>query len=177
MIFRETELQGAFVIELEKKLDSRGFFARSWCQQEFKAHELDTRLVQCNISFNAKAGTLRGMHYQLAPYNEVKLVRCTRGSIYDVIIDLRPDSKTYKHHFGITLSADNYKMLYIPKGIAHGFQTLSDNTEIFYQMSEFYHPEYATGVRWDDPAFGIAWPSGTERIIAEKDQSWPDFLG
>jgi len=177
MIFRETELKGVFVIELEKKKDARGFFARTWCQQEFNAHGLDTSLVQCNISFNRKSGTLRGMHYQLAPYDEVKLVRCTHGSIYDVVIDLRPGSPTYKRHIGITLSADNYKMLYIPKGIAHGFQTLEDNTEIFYQMSEFYRPEYTAGVRWDDSTFDINWPPSRERIIAEKDRTWPDFSG
>jgi dTDP-4-dehydrorhamnose 3,5-epimerase len=175
MIYRETRLNGAFVIELEKNADSRGFFARTWCQREFQERGLNPRLVQCNISFNKKAGTLRGMHYQAAPCQEAKLVRCTRGSIFDVIIDLRPNSSTYKGHLGVRLSADEYTMLYIPEGFAHGFQTLVDNTEVFYQMSEFYSPEAATGVRWDDPVFGIAWPATRNRVISKKDMNWPFY--
>lgn len=168
MIFTETKLKGAYIIELKPMADERGFFARSWCQQEFEAHGLNPNLVQCNISFNKKKGILRGMHYQVAPHEEAKLVRCTKGAIYDVIIDLRPDSSTIKQWIAVELTAENYKMLYIPEGIAHGFQSLADNTEVFYQMSAFYYPECARGVRWDDPAFKIEWPEN-ERIISEKD--------
>jgi dTDP-4-dehydrorhamnose 3,5-epimerase len=174
MIFTETPLKGAFVIEPEIIKDERGFFARTFCQEEFTSRGLNPNVAQCNISFNSKKGTLRGMHYQTEPYAEVKLVRCTRGTIYDVIIDLRPNSATSKKWFAVELSADNRKMLYIPEGFAHGFQTLEDTTEVFYQMSEFYHIEYARGVRWDDPAFGIKWPTG-RRIIADRDRDHPDF--
>jgi dTDP-4-dehydrorhamnose 3,5-epimerase len=174
MIFMETNLKSSFLIELELRADERGFFARTWCQREFEAHGLQTRWVQCNISFNKKKGTLRGMHYQVAPYAEAKLVSCTRGAIYDVIIDLRYDSPTFKQWQGVNLTADNRQMLFIPEGFAHGFQTLDDDTEVFYQMSEFYAPDYAKGVRWDDPAFGIPWPID-ERIISERDRSYPDF--
>lgn len=174
MIFRETELPGAYAIDLERHSDERGFFARAWCQREFEEHGLNPRLVQCNISYNEGRGTLRGMHYQVPPHEEAKLVRCTRGSIYDVIIDLRSDSPTYKEHFGIELNDENRTMLYVPEGFAHGFLTLEDDTEIFYQMSEFYAPEAARGVRWDDPAFGIDWPAPV-RHIKDRDQSYPDF--
>ncbi len=149
------------------------FFARTFCQKEFEAHRLNPRLVQCNISFNKKKGTLRGMHYQAAPYEEAKLVRCTMGAIYDVIIDLRPQSPTYKQWIAEELSTENRKMLYIPGGFAHGFQTLEDNTEVFYQMSGYYAPEHATGVRWDDPTFGIKLPPERERLILLKDQDHP----
>ncbi len=176
MRFLETALQGAFIIELDKQEDERGFFARTWCQRAFIAHGLNPRLVQCNVSFNRRRGTLRGMHYQVAPYAEAKLVRCTRGAIYDVIIDLRPDSPTFTQWIAVELTADNHRMLYIPEQFAHGFQTLEDNTEVFYQMSEFYAPECARGVRWNDPAFAIAWPPA-ERIISERDRHYPDFLG
>lgn len=176
MIFWETKIKGAFLIELEPVEDERGFFARSWCQEEFKSRGLNPGLVQCNISFNHKKGTLRGMHYQTAPHEDAKLVRCTRGQIYDVIIDLRLQSPTYKQWLAVELSADNRKMLYIPEGFAHGFQTLTDNTEVFYQMSEFYHPECAEGVRWNDPAFGIRWPETVERIISAQDQNYPGYL-
>lgn len=169
MIFTETKLKGAYVIELERIEDERGFFARSWCQKEFEEHGLNSRLVQCNISFNKKKGTLRGMHYQAGPYEEAKLVRCTRGAIYDVIIDLRPDSDTFKQWIAEELSAKNQKMLYIPEGFAHGFQTLENDSEVFYQMSEFYHPECARGVRWDDPTFRIIWPPDNKRIISTRD--------
>jgi dTDP-4-dehydrorhamnose 3,5-epimerase len=176
VIFTETRLKGAFVLELERREDDRGFFARSWCQKEFEAHSLNSVVVQCNISFNRLKGTLRGMHYQAAPFEEAKLVRCTAGALYDVIIDLRPDSATYKQHVGEVLSAANYKMLYVPEGFAHGFQTLEDATEIFYQMSQFYSPEHARGVRYNDPAFGIQWMIG-EPVIADRDRDYPDFNG
>ncbi|WP_449245244.1 dTDP-4-dehydrorhamnose 3,5-epimerase [Desulfobacca acetoxidans] len=171
MIFCETRLKGAFIIELEPIADARGFFARTWCQREFAAHGLKSRFVQCNISYNKKKGTLRGMHYQIAPHAEAKVVRCTRGAIYDVIIDLRPDSLTFKQWLAVELTADNRRMLYIPEEFAHGFQTLEDDTEVFYQMSEFYHPECARGVRWDDEAFGIEW-QGEIPIISENDRSY-----
>ncbi|MFZ0737786.1 MAG: dTDP-4-dehydrorhamnose 3,5-epimerase [Candidatus Acidiferrales bacterium] len=172
MIFRETKLKGAFVIELEKKTDERGYFARTYCEHEFAGHGLNAHFVQCNVSFNKRKGTLRGMHYQAEPYAEAKLVRCTRGSLFDAIIDLRPESPTCRQHVSEILSADNGKMLFIPEGFAHGFQTLEDDTEVFYQMSQFYHPEVARGVRWNDPAFQIAWPPA-DRIIIQRDQEYP----
>jgi len=174
IIFSETKLKGAFIIEVEKRMDHRGFFARTFCEQEFGGHNLKTRFVQCNVSFNKRKGTLRGMHLQAAPYEEVKLIRCNRGSIYDVIVDLRPNSPTFKSHVCVVLSAENGKMLYVPEGFAHGFQTLENDTEVFYQMSQFYSPEHARGVRWNDPAFGIDWPAD-ERTIVERDQCYPDF--
>jgi dTDP-4-dehydrorhamnose 3,5-epimerase len=174
MIFRETELKGPYIIEPEPVVDERGFFARSFCQKEFKAHGLNPRVAQCNISHNRKKGTLRGMHYQVAPYEEAKLVSCLRGAIYDVIIDLRKDSASYCRWSAVELSDKNYKMLYIPEGFAHGFQTLTDDTTVFYQMSEFHHPACARGVRWDDPAFGIKWPATVE-AISIKDRTYPDF--
>jgi len=172
MIFRETTLKGAFVIEIEKFEDKRGFFARAWCQKEVEANGLVSRVVQTNISFNKKRGTLRGMHYQVAPYEQVKLVRCTRGVIYDVIIDLRPDSPTFRKWTGVELTAENYTMLYVPENFAHGFQTLEDNTEVTYQVSQFYSPESERGVRYDDPALGIEWPLQVE-VISDKDLGWP----
>ena len=174
MIFTETKLKGAFILEPDRLEDDRGFFARSWCQREFAAHSLNPRLVQCSISFSKKKSTLRGMHYQLSPYAETKLVRCTNGTIYDAIIDLRPQSPTFKQCFGLVLTARNHKMLYVPEGFAHGFLTLEDNVEVFYQMSEFYSPEHARGVRWNDPAFGIAWPLNPS-IISERDRNYSDF--
>lgn len=158
MIFTETKLQGAYLIDIEALADERGFFARSWCQKEFESHGLNPDFVQCNISFNKKKGTLRGLHYQEDPHQEAKLVRCTAGSLFDVIVDLRPDSKTYRQWVAVELSASNHRMLYVPKGFAHGFQTLEDNTEVFYQMSEFYRSECARGIRWDDPSIAIGWP-------------------
>jgi dTDP-4-dehydrorhamnose 3,5-epimerase len=175
LIFTETRLKGAYVIELETREDERGFFARSWCEKEFVDHKLNPRVVQCNISLNKKKGTLRGMHYQAAPRAEAKLVRCTQGAIYDVIIDLRPGSLTFGQHLSETLAACSHKMLYVPEGFAHGFQSLEDNSEVFYQMSEFYAPSYARGVRWNDPAFGIKWPIG-EPIMADRDKNYPDFV-
>lgn len=175
MIFLETKLQGAYLVELERLEDERGFFARSWCQHELAAHQLDTQLVQCNISFNYARGTLRGMHYQLAPFCETKLVRCIRGAIYDVIIDLRPDSATFLQWIGVELTADKRTMFYIPKGFAHGFITLTNNTELFYQMSAFYAPNHARGVRWNDPLFGIDWPIEVTNI-STKDSTAADAL-
>lgn len=174
--FIEAPLGSAYVIEPEPYADERGFFARVWCQREFTDHGLDGRLVQCSISYNKRAGTLRGMHYQAEPWEEVKVVRCTRGAIFDAIIDLRPDSPTYKKHFSVQLTAENRWMLYVPRGFAHGFQTLEDDTEVFYQMSEFYHPECGRGVRWNDPAFGISWPATANRILTERDATYPDFV-
>ena len=174
MIFTETMLKGAFVIEPERLEDERGFFARTWCQREFEAHSIDSKWVQCNISYNKKKGTLRGMHYQVAPYEEAKLIRCTMGATCDVIIDLRPDSPTFKQHIAELLTAQNRKILFVPEGFAHGFLTLEDDTEVFYQMSEFYHAEYARGVRWNDPAFGIQWPAEVQ-IISDRDRNHPDF--
>ncbi len=175
MIFTETKLPGAYVIEVEKREDQRGFFGRTFCREEFEAHGLNSQVVQCNTSFNKRKGTLRGMHFQAVPFAEAKLVRCTSGSIYDVIIDLRPASRTFKQHFAVELSAANHRMLYIPENMAHGFQTLEDDTEVFYQMSQMFSAEHARGVRWNDPAFGIEWPAD-ERIITERDRNYPDFV-
>lgn len=172
--FIEMPLQGAYRLELEPVIDERGFFARAWCQQEFKEYDLNPNLVQCNISFNHRKGTLRGMHYQAKPHAEVKLVRCISGAIYDVIIDLRPQSPTFMQWTAIELTAANRHMLYIPAGLAHGFQTLLDNTEVFYHMSARYHPESAKGIRWDDPAFNIHWPPD-QRIMSTKDLQYYDF--
>jgi dTDP-4-dehydrorhamnose 3,5-epimerase len=175
LIFTETKLRGAFLIEVERHSDQRGFFARTFCQQEFEAQGLNSKVAQCNVSFNKRKGILRGMHFQAAPFAEAKLVRCTSGSIYDVIIDLRPSSPTFKQNFAVELSAKNWKMLYIPEGFAHGFQTLEDDTEVFYQMSQSYSAAHARGVRWNDPAFGIEWPAG-ERSIIDRDREYPDFV-
>jgi dTDP-4-dehydrorhamnose 3,5-epimerase len=174
VLFREPELPGAFVIELQKCEDERGFFARSWCQKEFEAHGLNPRTVQCNVSFNKLKGTLRGMHYQVVPCAEAKLVRCTRGAICDVIIDLRRESVTYKQHVSEVLSSNNYKALFIPEGFAHGFQTLEDNSEVFYQMSAYYSPEHQRGVRYNDPAFRISWPIDVT-MISDRDRNYEDF--
>lgn len=175
MLFQPTKLAGAYLVTLQKFEDERGFFARSWCVQEFEAHDLDTNLVQCNISYNKRRGTLRGMHYQAPPFAETKLVRCTNGAIYDVIIDLRPESPTFLQWTGVTLSATNHFMLYIPKGFAHGFQTLEDHTEVCYQMSDFYAPAYARGLRWDEPRIKIKWPLPVT-VISAKDQQYPAFM-
>jgi len=176
MKFHETELKGAFVIEPERYADDRGFFARSWCQKEFEQHGLVSRIVQANISYNKKKGTLRGMHYQAVPYQETKLVRCSRGAIIDVIIDVRPESATFRKWIGVELTANNYKMLYVPEGFAHGFQTLEDDTEVLYQVSQFYTPDAERGARWNDPAFQIKWPEPVA-TTSEKDANWPDFSG
>lgn len=175
MKFTETALRGAFVIEIERIEDERGFFARTFCRREFGAHGLNPDLVQCSISFNRRRGTLRGMHYQVAPPAECKLVRCTRGAIYDVIVDIRRDSPTFKQWFAVELNAENRLMLYVPEGIAHGFETLRDDSEVFYQMSACYVAESARAVRWNDPAFSIVWPS-VPSVISMRDRSYPDFL-
>lgn len=174
MIFTETKLKGAYILDIEKLGDSRGFFARAWCEKEAENHGVLSRMVQANISFNLKKGTLRGLHYQVSPSREGKLVRVTKGSIFDVIVDLRPQSKTFLQHVTTILSAENYRTFYIPPGLAHGFQTLEDNTEVFYQMTDFYEPSCARGVRWNDPAFAIDWPAD-ERTILERDATYPDF--
>jgi dTDP-4-dehydrorhamnose 3,5-epimerase len=174
MIFSKTKLRDSFIIEVERLEDDRGFFARGWCKREFESHALVSRLVQANMSLNKKKGTLRGMHYQIAPYEETKLVRCTRGSVYDVIIDLRPDSSTYKDWLAVKLSADNHRMLYVPEGFAHGYLTLEDDTEVFYHVSEFYTPTAERGVRYDDPAFDISWPLKVQ-VISDRDKRWPDY--
>ena len=174
MIFQPTGLAGAYVIAIERLSDARGFFARSFCAREFEDHGLNPSLAQCNISYNRHAGTLRGMHFQASPFEEAKLVRCTRGAIHDVIIDLRPDSPTFMQHVGVQLTPDARNMLYVPEGFAHGFLTLEDHTEVFYQMSEFYVPGAARGFRWDDPAFAIDWPAPVS-VISERDAAYPDF--
>jgi dTDP-4-dehydrorhamnose 3,5-epimerase len=173
--FEPTPIEGLFLIELEPVSDDRGFFARTYCADEFRRHGLDPEVAQASISFNPRRGTLRGMHFQRDPHAEVKLVRCTRGSVQDVVIDLRPGSPTCGQWFGVELSADNRRMLYIPHGLAHGYLTLEDETEFSYQMSTPYHPESADGVRWNDPAFGIRWPIEVS-VIAERDRSYPDYV-
>jgi dTDP-4-dehydrorhamnose 3,5-epimerase len=172
--FLPTALAGAYIVDLEPQTDGRGFFARAWCQREFEQHGLNSRVVQCSVSYNRRKGTWRGMHYQEAPHEEAKLVRCTMGSICDVIVDLRPGSPTFKEHLTVILSAENRKMLYIPEKFAHGFLTLEDNTEVFYQMSEFHAPESARGFRWNDPYFGIRLPLEVA-VISERDRDYPDF--
>jgi len=176
MLFKETKLSGAHIIEIDKKEDERGFFARSFCQQEFKKIGVDFNIAQSNISYNKKKGTLRGMHYQVVPHEEAKIVSCVGGAIYDVIVDLRKDSSTYCKWFAVELNAENYLSLYVPQGFAHGFQTLKDNTAVSYQMSEFYYPECARGARWDDAALRIGWPEVKTRIISDKDQKYSDFI-
>lgn len=174
MRFEPCPLDGAYVIELEPHHDERGFFARSYCDEEFGAHDLHTTWPQCNVSYNARAGTLRGMHWQDPPHAEVKLVRCTRGAIHDVIVDLRPDSPTHLQSFGVDLTAANRKQLYIPEGFAHGFLTLEDDTEVFYHMGSAFVPGVGRGARYDDPAFGIAWPREIV-TISERDHTYPDY--
>lgn len=174
MRFTETGVAGAFLIEIERKTDDRGFFARSWCRSELEAKGLCARVEQMNVGFNRLRGTLRGMHFQAAPHAETKVVRCTRGSVFDVVVDLRPDSPTFRRWAGFELSADNGRMLYVPEGCAHGYQTLEDASEICYLTSRPYAPESARGVRHDDPAFGIRWPLPVSRI-SQADRGWPDF--
>ena len=176
MKFEATSIPGAFVIDPERIADERGFFARTWSDQELVARGLDARVVQCSISFNVRAGTLRGMHYQLPPHAETKLVRCTRGAILDVIVDLREESPAFCRHVAVELSMDNRRMLYVPEGVAHGYQTLIDASEVCYQMSAAYAPTHARGVRWNDPRFGIAWPEVPERVMNERDRTYPDFV-
>ena len=174
MRFLATKLRDIFEIEIEPIADERGFFARAWCEREFTANGLNGRLAQCNLSGNARKGTLRGIHFQAAPHEEAKLVRCIRGRIFDVAVDLRPDSDTYLQWHGVELTATNHRALYIPEGCGHGFLTLEDDTELYYQMSEFYHPEVARGVRWNDPALRITWPSAAE-VISDRDRTYPDY--
>jgi dTDP-4-dehydrorhamnose 3,5-epimerase len=177
VIFEQTRLEGAFLVDLERREDDRGFFARTWCADEFADHGLVNRVVQANVSWNAKRGTLRGMHFQHPPHAETKLVRCTSGGIYDVIVDLRPDSETYKQWLGVELNAENRRALFVPEGFAHGYQTLVPDSEIVYQVSAAYAPQAEGGVRWDDPAFGIEWPDAGNALLSDKDRSWPDFTG
>ncbi len=174
MKFTETKLKGAYLITPDFIDDERGFFARTFCHQEFQEHGLNINIVQCNISFNVRKGTVRGMHYQMPPHAEVKVIRCTAGAIVDVIIDLRPDSPTFKQWFSIELNDKNHQMLYVPEGFAHGYQTIAPRTEIFYQVSNFYHPASERGIRWDDPAFEIKWPLPVTDI-SKKDASHPDW--
>lgn len=174
MRFTESRLPGVYVIEIDPIEDDRGFFARTWCAREFAAHGLQVDLAQCSLSFNRRKGTLRGMHYQVAPHEEVKVVQCTAGAIFDVVVDVRPASPTYGQWLGIELSARNRTMLYVPEGLAHGFQTLADEAEVRYQISEFYAPESVRGFRWDDPAVGIAWPLPVT-AISPRDQQLPEF--
>lgn len=174
MIFTETKLKGAFILDLEQREDDRGFFARTFCAKEFEAHGLKPSVAQCNLSFNHKAGTMRGMHYQIPPAAETKLVRCTRGAIYDVIIDLRPDSPTYMEYIGVELSEDNRRALYVPELFAHGYLALTDGAEVGYQVGEFYTPGYERGIRYDDPAFNIEWPMSVV-VISDKDAAWGPF--
>lgn len=175
MRFTRTPLADAWFLDVELYEDERGAFARVMCVDEMRQRGIGFQPVQSNISFNRHQHTLRGMHFQRAPHAEAKLVRVTHGAIYDVIIDLRADSVTYCQWYGVELTGENRRTLYVPPGFAHGFQTLTDNTEVFYQMSEFYHPESADGVRWDDPAFGIEWPSAAERVISDADRTRPNF--
>ena len=175
MNFIETEIKDLFVVELNKIGDERGFFARAWCEKEFADKNLTSRMLQANTSYSKDKGTLRGLHYQVSPHEEAKLMRCIKGAIFDVAVDLRPDSKTYKKWFGIELTESNRKMLFIPEGFAHGYQTLVENTEAFYMSSAFYAPEAERGLRWNDPAIGINWPVTEELNITEKDQNWVDI--
>jgi dTDP-4-dehydrorhamnose 3,5-epimerase len=175
MRFTETPLSGAFIVEPEPRGDDRGFFTRLWCQHEFAERGLKATFVQCNGSFSPYIGTLRGLHYQAPPYEEVKLVRCVRGAVFDVIVDLRRDSTTYLQWFGLELSAENRRMVYVPEGCAHGYLTIQENSEVVYPVSQFYQPEAERGVRWDDKMFGIDWPDTGVRVISNKDRAWPDY--
>ena len=174
MIFQETKLKGAFIVDLDRNEDERGFFARAFCGREFEEHGLCPRMVQANLSYSETKGTLRGMHYQVAPASEPKFIRCVRGAVWDVIIDLRPDSPTYLEHVGVELSADNRRAIYVPNMFAHGNQSLTDGSELIYLMGEYFTPGCARGLRYDDPAFGIEWPLPVS-VILEKDRSWPLF--
>ena len=174
MIFVPTTIEGCWIVKAERKQDDRGYFARTWCRREFAEHGLNPDLAQCSVAYNRRKGTLRGMHFQKPPHAECKLVRCTKGSVYDVVIDLRPDSRSFRRHFGYELSAPSCDALYVPEGCAHGYLTLTRDTELFYQMSEFYAPESAAGFRWDDPAFDIQWP-GPVRVISERDAGYAGF--
>jgi dTDP-4-dehydrorhamnose 3,5-epimerase len=174
MKFIETSISGVFEILITPMSDERGFFARTWCKKEFQERGLETTLVQCSISFNAKKGTLRGMHFQAPPFEETKVVRCTQGAIYDVVLDLRRESPSYRKWTAVTLAAEERNMIYVPKGCAHGFLTLNDDTEVFYQMTQVFDATSARGVRWNDPAFDIAWPDKVE-VISGRDRTYPDY--
>ena len=176
MRFSETRLKGAYLVDIEPLEDARGFFARSWCRREFEERGLLPLLAQASLSYTRRKGTLRGMHYQAAPFSEAKLVRCTRGAIYDVVIDLRPGSATYRQWVGVEMRAREHRMLYIPEGLAHGFQTLEDDVEVTYQMSEFHTIEAERGVRYDDPVFSVRWPLPVQ-AISDRDRAWPDYAG
>ena len=176
MIFNETYIKGAYVIQLEKHDDERGSFARTWCRREFQQNGLQEQPVQANTAYSRARGTVRGLHYQVEPFAESKLVRCTRGGIFDVLVDLRPDSSTYTQWFGTELTPANGCMLYIPKGCAHGYQSTLDESDVFYLSTQFYAPECEKGFRWDDPAFNIDWPIATGVTLSDKDNSWPDFM-
>jgi dTDP-4-dehydrorhamnose 3,5-epimerase len=173
--FEATSLEGVWLVHTERLTDERGFFSRTWCVEEFSQHGLNPHISQCSISFNQIAGTVRGMHYQASPHSEAKLVRCTSGCIFDVVVDLRPNSETYLKHLGLQLSASDRTALYIPEGMAHGFQTLLDASEIFYQISTPFHPESSRGVRWNDPQLQITWPLPITNI-SEKDRTFPDLV-
>lgn len=177
MRFTELALPGVYQIDLEPHYDERGFFARTWCRDEFARRGLQGDFVQCSLSFNREAGTLRGMHFQAEPYQEVKLVRCTKGAIFDVLVDLRQASPTYKHWIGVELTAESHRTLYVPQGVAHGFQTLRPESEVYYQISTEYVREASRGLRWDDPAIGIVWPPCDQRVISERDRQFADYLG
>jgi dTDP-4-dehydrorhamnose 3,5-epimerase len=174
MIFTETKIKGAFIIDPEPLLDERGFFARSFCREEFRKQGLETDIVQCNISYNKKKGTLRGMHSQVPPFEEAKIVSCSKGSIYDVVVDLRRQSPTFEKWIAAELSEKNFRMVYVPRGCSHGFQTLDDNSIVYYQMTEYFHPECARGLRWDNPSIGIVWPI-SEMIMSERDKNYQDL--
>jgi len=176
MLFTETPLAGAYIIDIVALQDERGFFARTWSSEELEKRGLDTTLVQCNVAWNPLKGTLRGMHFQRAPQEEVKIIRCTRGALFDVIIDLRTDSPTFRQWTSVELTAESRRMLYVPKGFAHGYITLTDDVEAYYHVSAPYTPECAGGVRWDDPAFGIKWPLAPT-LMSERDRDWPHFSG
>jgi len=175
MKFTPTKIQGIWIVNLERHQDERGWFARTWCAEEFEQHCLNAKLSQCSESFNRHRGTLRGMHYQAAPHEEAKLVRCVRGAIFDVALDLRSRSPTFKQWVGIELTEENGRAVYIPEGCAHGFQTLKDNTEVFYMMSKPYVPEGSRGVRWDDPMFGLKWPLPKTSFLSPRDAAYPNF--
>lgn len=176
MIFTKAPIDGAYIIDVRRIADERGFFGRLWCHKEFEEHGLVATIVQSNIGASKTKGTLRGLHYQKAPHQEVKIVRCPRGAVFDVIVDLRADSPTFKQWFGLELNQENATMLYVPEGCATGYLTLRDDTEIYYHATEYYHPESATGVRYDDPAFGIEWP-GEIKVVSDNDKQWPGFAG
>ena len=175
MKFTESPLSGAYVIDIEERRDARGFFARAWCAREFEVHGLKPEMIQANISVNTEPGTTRGLHYQIEPYQECKLVRCTRGAIYDVLVDVRPDSPTRGRWYGVELTAQNHRMLYVPEGCAHGYQSLVADTEVMYHVSQVYSPEFERGLRWNDPEIGIVWPIVDGIIVSEKDRSWSDY--